>query len=276
VILGIFNAVSAISILFVTTIGLALIFGVMGVVNLAHGEFLVIGAYAGVLATSWGFSPWVSLLLAPLMLALLALLIEPVLIRYLYGKTMESILATWGLGIVLRQLIEIIFGKAHHQVPYPTTAGIAFQNVQFSYYRIIIMAMAVFLVVLIIWVQRKTSLGVVARAVIDNPSLASSLGINVNKVYRVTFALGAAITGLGGALVAPLVSAYPSMGLSFVADSFLAILAGGTGSLIGLVGSSFLLGTADSVISYLADPVWGGIVFILLAVTVMTLRKAEA
>lgn len=274
--LGILNAVSAVSILFVTTVGLALIFGVMGIVNLAHGEFLMIGAYVGFWCASQGLSPWISLLLAPVVLALLAIAIEPILIRFLYGKTMESILATWGLGIVLRQLVEIVFGKAHHQVPYPTNAGILLEDVQYPYYRIVIMAVAVLLAAALFWVTRKTNLGVITRAVMNNPSLASGLGINVNRVYKGAFALGSAITGLGGALVAPLVSAYPSMGLSFVADSFLAILAGGTGSLIGLVGSSSLLSTIDSVASYLVDPVFGSILFILVAVAVMTLKKSRA
>ena len=247
----------------------------MGVVNLAHGEFLMIGAYVSVVVASLGLSPWLSFLLAPLTLALLALTIEPILIRYLYGKTMESILATWGLGIVLRQLIELIFGKAHYQVPYPTNAGILLQGVQYSYHRIMIMGVAVLLAAAFFWVQRKTNLGVITRAVINNPSLAASLGVNVNRVYKGTFALGSALTGLGGALVAPLVSAYPSMGLGYVADSFLAILAGGTGSLIGLIGSSSVLGATDSVISYLVDPVFGSIVFVIVAVVVMTLRKAE-
>jgi urea transport system permease protein len=276
VILGILNAISIVSILFVTTVGLALIFGVMGVVNLAHGEFLMIGAYVGFWCASQGLSPWFSLLLAPLVLGLLAVVIEPILIRFLYGKTMESILATWGLGIILRQMVEIVFGKAIHQVPYPTNARILLEDVQYPVYRIVIMTVAVLLAAAFFWVQRKTNLGVNTRAVMNNPALASGLGINVNRVYWGAFALGSAITGLGGALVAPLVSAYPSMGLSFVASSFLAILAGGTGSLIGLVWSSSLLGTIDSVVSYLVDPVFGSILFILVAVAVMTLKKSRA
>jgi len=275
VLFGVLNAASAISILLVTTVGLAIIFGVMGVVNLAHGEFLMLGAYASVIVTSLGFSPWLSLLLAPLMVGLLAVMIEPVLIRYLYGKTMESILATWGLGIVLRQVVELIFGTRHHEAPYPTNAGFALQNVHYSYYRLFIMLVAVLLALALIWIQRKTDLGVITRAVMDNPSLASVLGINVKRVYLSAFAVGSAITGLGGALVAPLVSAFPAMGLSFVTDSFLVILAGGTGSLPGLIGSSALLGATDSIISYLSDPVMGGIVFVILAIVVMTLRSGR-
>lgn len=271
--LGTLNAISAISILFVTTIGLAIIFGVMGVVNLAHGEFLMLGAYASVIATSLGLSPWISLLLAPLIVGLIALIIEPVLIRYLYSKTMESILATWGLGIVIRQVVELIFGSRHHEAPYPTTAGFTLQNVHYSNYRLFIILVAVLLALVIYWIQRKTNLGVVTRAVMDNPSLASALGINVKRVYLTAFALGSAITGLGGALVAPLVSAFPAMGLGFVSDSFLAILAGGTGSLSGLVSSSTLLGATDSIISYLSDPVMGSIVFVILAVVIMTFRS---
>jgi urea transport system permease protein len=272
--LSILNALSAVSLLFVTTLGLAIIFGVMGVVNLAHGEFLMIGAYASVTAVGYGLSPLLSLLVGAVAVGLFALLIEPFLIRYLYGKTMESILATFGLGIVIRQLIELIFGKGYHEAPYPILGGIAISSsVEYSYYRIFVMFIAIALAIAVYLIQRKTNFGTITRAVMNNPTLAATLGINVKKVYRSAFALGSAITGLGGALVAPFVSANPSMGLGFVAPSFLTILAGTPGSLVGLVGSSALLGIVNSATSYLADPVLGGIVFVLLSVLIVTFKR---
>lgn len=274
--LSILNALSAVSILFVTTLGLAIIFGVLGVVNMAHGEFLMIGAYASVTATGMGLSPWLSLLVGAGIAGLFALLIEPFLIRHLYGKTMESILATFGLGIIIRQLIELIFGKGHHEAPYPVASGLALSpTVEYSYYRIIVMVIAAALAFALYLIQRRTNFGTITRAVMSNPSLAATLGVNVKRVYATAFALGSALTGLGGALVAPFVSAYPSMGLAFVTQSFLTILAGNPGSLPGLVGSSALLGTVNSVVSYLADPVTSGIVFVVLSVLIVTFRRSQ-
>lgn len=274
--LSILNALSAVSILFVTTLGLAIIFGVLGVVNMAHGEFLMIGAYASVTATGMGLSPWLSLLVGAGIAGLFALLIEPFLIRHLYGKTMESILATFGLGIIIRQLIELIFGKGHHEAPYPVAGGLALSpTVEYSYYRIIVMVIAAALAFALYLIQRRTNFGTITRAVMSNPSLAATLGVNVKRVYATAFALGSALTGLGGALVAPFVSAYPSMGLAFVTQSFLTILAGNPGSLPGLVGSSALLGTVNSVVSYLADPVTSGIVFVVLSVLIVTFRRSQ-
>lgn len=274
--LTILNALSAVAILFVTTIGLAIIFGVMGVVNLAHGEFLMIGAYASVVVVNLGLSPWLGLIAGAIAGGIFALIIEPFLIRYLYGKTMESILATWGLGIIIRQLVELIFGKGYHEVRYPITSGITLSTaVEYSYYRIFIMIVAVVIAAVLYFVQRRTNLGTITRAVMSNPTLASTLGTNVNQVYRTAFTLGCALTGFGGALIAPFVSAFPSMGLSYVTQSFLTILAGTPGSLTGLVASASLLGSVNSVVSYLADPVLGGIVFVLLSILIVTIKKTR-
>lgn len=270
------NASSTISILLVTTIGLGVIFGVLRIVNMAHGEFLALGGFTSVIVADIGLPAWLALPAAFATVGLLGLAIEPILIRHLYGRTMESILATWGLGIVLRQVIELVFGPGHHDAPLPIGVSVPIGDVQYSLYRIVIVVIAIGAVLTLAWIKRGTDLGIRTTAVMSNPELAGALGINVRRVYRLTFAFGAALTGLGGALVAPLVGVFPSMGLGFVADSFLAILAGGVGSLAGLVAASAVLGATDSIVSLVADPVAGFIAFVVLAVVIMTLRDRRA
>lgn len=271
--LGTLNVLSYVSIVFIAAIGLAVIFGVMGVVNLAHGEFIMLGAYVSYLVSSAGAPVALSFVAAPAAVGLLAWLLEPIFFRHLYGKIMESILATWGLSILLRQGIQLIFGHGYKSVPYPTNVSLDILGTHFSLYRIIVMAFAVFVAGLLWWVEKRTNLGTMARAVIGNAQLASALGINVNRVYAGTLVAGAALAGLAGAAVAPLTSAYPDMGLSFLTNSFFAVLVAGLGSLPGLVFASSALGGARELVAIFIDPVWGGVALVVSALFLVRLRK---
>ena len=142
-VLGTLNVLSAISLLFIAAIGLAVIFGVMGVVNLAHGEFIMMGAYASYLVTKMGYPVALAFIAAPVTVGLFALLLEPIFFRHIYRKVMESILATWGLSIALRQVFLLAFGSGYKSVPYPTDAAVNLLGTAFSLYRMLIMALAV-------------------------------------------------------------------------------------------------------------------------------------
>lgn len=273
-VLLVLNVISAIAILFMVAIGLAIIFGLMGVVNLAQGEFIMIGAFAAFITVQMGLSPWFSFIIAPLIAGIVGLITEQVLMRHLYGKIMESILATWGLGIVLRQVMEMIFGKGYKSVPMVLDQSITVFGTHYPIYRLFIVGVALALVFALFYLERKTDLGVTVRAVMQNPELSSSLGVNVNKVYRFSFVAGSALAGLAGALIAPLVTVFPSMGMNYVINAFLVVLAGGMGSLFGVVGSATLLGGSSEVISYVFDPVWGSISIVIITVIIMRFRKA--
>ena len=272
-ILGTLNVFSAVSFLFIAAIGLAVIFGVMGVVNLAHGEFIMIGAYTSYMISQAGLPSILSLVAAPIVVAVLALVLEPLFFRHLYGKMMESILATWGLSIVLRQLALLLFGGGYQSVPYITTGSITIADTQFSLFRTLVIALAVAIAITVLIIEKRTGFGTTARAVLANPTLASTLGININRVYAVTLAFGAALAGLAGAILAPETSAYPEMGLTYLADSFFAVLVGGLGSLPGLVFSSSILGTSDQIVAILVDPVWGSVTLVVVALILMRIRQ---
>ena len=183
-VLGTLNVLSAISLLFIAAIGLAVIFGVMGVVNLAHGEFIMMGAYASYLVTKMGYPVALAFIAAPVAVGLFALLLEPIFFRHIYGKVMESILATWGLSIALRQVFLLAFGSGYKSVPYPTDAAVNLLGTTFSLYRMLIMALAVLVWAGIMLVEHLTNLGAVARAVMNNAPLASALGVNTKPRLR--------------------------------------------------------------------------------------------
>jgi urea transport system permease protein len=273
VVLGALNVASFISLIFIAAIGLAVIFGVMGVVNLAHGEFIMLGAYVAYLVASTGLPAALALLVAPLAVGLLAGLLEPVFFRYLYGKLMESILATWGLSIVLRQAVQLLFGRGYQSVPYPTDVTVSVLGTSFSLYRILIILLAVAIALAVLWIEKRTNLGTVARAVMSNAALASALGINIKRVYVGTLVFGAALAGLAGAVVAPLTSAYPAMGLNFLTNSFFAVLVAGLGSLPGLAFSSSMLGATHEVVAILVDPVWGSVALVIVALVLVRARR---
>jgi urea transport system permease protein len=273
VVLGALNIVSFISLLFIAAIGLAIIFGVMGVVNLAHGEFIMMGAYVSYLVAHNGLPVTLSLLAAPITVGLFALLLEPIFFRHLYGKLMESILATWGLSIALRQGFLLVFGSGYKSCPYATDATVSVLGTDFSLYRLLVIALALLLCAAIALIERRTNLGTTVRAVMSNAPLASALGVNTNRIYAGTLAFGAALAGLAGAVMAPLTSAYPAMGLSFLTNSFFAVLVGGLGSLSGLVFAAVSLGGSDELTAILVDPVWGSVALVLVALVLVRLRR---
>jgi urea transport system permease protein len=272
VVLGILNVLSAVSLLFIAAVGLAVIFGVMGVVNLAHGEFIMLGAYASVIVVKLGLPVSVSLIVAPMVVGVIALLLEPIFFRFLYGRVMESILATWGLSIVLRQGAQLIFGGGYQSVPYPTDATIIVFTTQISFYRVLAIFLALVIGLGVLWIEKRTNLGTTARAVMSNASLASTLGVNIGRIYAGTLVFGAALAGLAGAFLAPLTSAYPSMGLSFLTNSFFAVLVGGLGSLPGLAFASGVLGSAQQIVAIFVDPVWGSVALVIVALILVRWR----
>jgi urea transport system permease protein len=270
-ILVILNILNSISLLFITSLGLAIVFGLMGVVNLAHGEFIMMGAYTVFVFSSFGLSPWVGIVLAPIVVGIFGLIVERLLIRKLYGSITKSILATFGLSIVISQAVEFIFGKGFKPIPEFMPQSVSILGTGFPLYRLLIIIIAIVLFLLLFFIQRKTNLGVTILAVIENPGLASSLGINTNRVYQGTFIVGSALAGLAGAILAPLVVVHANMGLDYIINTFLAVLVG-AGSLIGLAGSASLLGGSGSLVSYWSDAVWGSIIVIVLSIIFMKRR----
>jgi len=264
-----FNIVTAGSVFFAVSIGLLVVLSVMRVVNLAHGAFLTIGGYAAVVVSDHGWNPWLSLLLAPAAGFVLGLLTELVLVRRLYGRPLDTILATWGLAIVITQVISDRFGRSAHFVE-EAISGDPLQlfGAYYSPYRLFTVGIAVALGVALALVTRFTQLGTIARAVILNPELARALGIDTSRVNALTFAVGSALAAFAGAVIVPMSSVDPTMGTPWVITAFMVVLFAGL-SLPALGLSALALAAGQVLATYYIAPVVGNLVVIALPILLM-------
>lgn len=265
------DAVTTAAILFAVASGLMIILGVMKLINFAHGAFLTIGGYAALVVTQLGWNAWLAAPFAALVGLVLGVLIERVVIRPLYARPLDAILATWGLGIVIGQLITIGFGREVQFVQSPVSGAIPFLGQSYSLYRLLLVAIALALGGALAALLYFTRFGLTARAVIMNEDLARGLGIDSDKVRLVTFGLGAALASMAGALITPLLAVEPNMGLPWLVNSFMLVLVSGV-SILGLGLASLILGGAQVVVSTYLSPVIGGLTIVVLAAVILRIR----
>lgn len=267
----ILDIVTTAAILFTVATGLMIILGVMKLINFAHGAFLTIGGYAAYIATVAGWSPWAAIPFAAVVGLVLGLVVEYVIVRPLYARPLDAILATWGLGIIIGQLITIGFGREVQFVEPPISGAVEFLGLSYSTYRLLLVLVAVVIGAGLTGLLYFTRFGLNARAVIMNEDLARGLGIDSTKVRLATFGLGAALASVAGALITPLVSVDPNLGLPWLVNSFMLVLASGV-SIPGLMIVSLLLGGAQVVVSTYVSPIIGGLTIVVLAALILRLR----
>jgi urea transport system permease protein len=255
--------------LLLVTLGLVVIFGMMNVINMAHGEFFLIGAYVVVLTTGLGGSFWLGLVLSPLVLAAIGFALEWLVIRHIYQRFIDTILATWGISLALKQGITILFGPGSQSVLNPLPGTVGFFGIEYPVYRLFIMAMGLLLAAATYLVFFRTPIGLMARGVIANRAMAASLGINTRRMDWATFAFGAALAGFAGAVMSPIMSVDPQMGVGFLVPSFLAVLVGGVNSLLGAVLGSAVIGGATTGLSAFISQADTQILVFLLAMLVI-------
>ncbi len=255
--------------LLLVVLGLAIIFGLMNVINMAHGEFFLVGAYCVIAVQAAGGSFWLALVVAPVLLALIGLVIEELVIRHIYHRFIDTILATWGLSLAIKQAIIVIFGPTSQSVVNPIPDPVAILGVTYPSYRLFIMAVSVVMTCATFVVFYRTRLGLMMRGVIANRAMASSLGVNTRNMDRATFAFGAALAGLAGAVMAPIMSVDPQMGVGFLIPAFLSILVGGTGTLLGALLGSTVIAGANTVVASLWTQVAAQIAVFTLAIVII-------
>lgn len=261
----------AVASLVVISSGLAVIFGMMKVINLAHGEFMMLGAYAAIEAIRCGVNLWIAILVvAPCAVAIVGMVLERVVIRRLYGRMIDTMLATWGLSLLLIGIVTSIAGN--------TTAGIsaplgnfAIGSYSVSSYTLVIIAVAVVIGVALRGVLLHTSLGLIARGTMQNAQMADALGIAPGRVYSITFGVGAALSGLAGGLLAPMTGVVPTMGGAFVAKAFITVIGGGPAIVAGLVSSSALFGAINQIATFASTPVFGEVALLIGAIVMLRL-----
>jgi urea transport system permease protein len=259
----------AIASLALISAGLALVFGMMRVINLAHGEFVVMGGYATIVAVKQGVDVFFAMLVvAPVVVGVIGLIVERLIIRWLYGRMIDTMLATWGLSLLLIGLITSIFGNTITGVPNPL-GPVSIGSYQVGGYSLFIIGVAVVLMLVIYLILKFTRLGLIARGAMQNADVVSAMGYNPSRVYMVTFALGAAVSGLAGGVMAPLTGLLPTSGGQFIAKSFITVIAGGASVIAGTTAGSILFGTVSKVVEMLSTTVVGEIALLVVAVILL-------
>ena len=266
-----FDVITTAAVLYIVALGLLIVYGVLKIINLAHGAFLALGSYAAVIATWLGWNPWSALIIALAVGVAVGAVAEWRVLRRLYVRPLDTILATWGLNIIVVQGITLYFGREIHFAESAITQAVNIGGMTYSLYRLVLLVLAVALGMLVWLVMRRTQIGIVARAVIMNEELAQVLGINTRLVRFVTFCLGAGLASLAGALITPLVSVHPNLGVPWLINAFMLVLVAGV-SIGNLALAALFLGGAQVLVSAYGNPVLGSLTIVILAVIILRFR----
>jgi urea transport system permease protein len=265
------------SVLLLAAIGLAITFGVMGIINMAHGEMVMLGAYTtyvvqqAFISIAPGYLDWalpLSIPLAFLVAGLVGVAIERGIIRFLYGRPLETLLATWGVSLILQQAIRNYFGASNVQVSTPTfmSGSFEFAGLAITYGRLWIIIFTLVVFACLLAMLRLTPLGLQMRAVTQNRRMASSMGIPTARIDAMTFGLGSGIAGIAGVALSQIDNVAPNLGQSYIIDSFMVVVFGGVGNLWGTLVSAFALGIANKLLEPFAGAVLGKILILVLLI----------
>jgi urea transport system permease protein len=283
-----FRGLSLAAVLLVAALGLAITFGLMGVINMAHGEIIMVGAYSAYVTqnvfTKWfgasgrGFDCYFVAALAVAFVAAgcVGLILERGIIRFLYKRPLESLLATWGVSLVLQQIFRHVFGAANVQVNSPSWLSGSFivNDVLLGYNRLFVIGFAVFVVLLTYFLLTRTSLGLQIRAVMQNRSMASALGVRTDRVNMMTFAFGSGLAGMAGACLSQIGNVSPALGQYHIVDCFMIVVLGGVGSIIGTVSASLGVGVTNQILEPWLGSVLGKITVLAAIILFLQWRPA--
>jgi urea transport system permease protein len=275
------------SILLLVALGLAITYGAMGVINMAHGEMVMVGAYVTVLSGLYlGTNLLAAIPLAFIVTALLGLLIERVVVRKLYGRLLDTLLATWGIAILIQQAVRLEFGLSflgiHIQglgpglqnvtVPEFLQGVMSIGGAEINRYRAFIIIVTAILAVVTWFIIYRTSIGTQVRAIIRNPKMAAACGIDVTRVNALTFAFGSGLAGVAGVMMSGFKTVFPDMGTSMVVDGFLVVVMGGVGSLLGSVLSAGILGEINGIVAAATNDILARAVVFGVVIAIIVLK----
>jgi len=269
------NGISFGALLFILAAGLSLIFGMMDVVNLAHGAFYMLGAYIALSLVRLTGSFWAALVLVPLALGLIGLVIEPLLLRRLRGRHLEQVLITIGVALVITDFIRLRddwgWGGAVRSLPFPPglDRSIAIFGNDYPVYRLFVIAFATVLAIVLSLVYRRTRLGALIRAGVGDAQMLSALGVNIDRVFALTFAFGAALAGLAGVVAAPVFGLQPGMDVDALINSLIVVVVGGLGTFGGAVAGSVVVGPADTFGKVLVPQFALALIFAIMALVLL-------
>jgi urea transport system permease protein len=270
------------SVLLLAAVGLAITFGQMGVINMAHGEMVMIGAYTTFVVQElirtrapglFDASLFIAIPLAFVIAGAIGVAIERSIIRFLYGRPLETLLATWGLSLILQQAVRSVFGPSNREVGTPSWMSGAFElgGLSLTYNRVVIVLFSLAVFAALLLVLRRTSLGLQVRAVTQNRSMAASMGIRTDRIDALTFGLGSGVAGIAGVALSQIDNVSPNLGQSYIIDSFMVVVFGGVGNLWGTLVGALSLGVANKFLEPYAGAVLGKI--ILLVAIILFIQK---
>jgi len=254
-------------------LGLTVIFGLLGVMNFAHGELYMLGAYAGIVAIGVTQSFWVALIVAPLLVGLLGVVIELTTLRPLYRREpLYGLILTFGLALVFREGARQIWSGDMRRVLEPVTGSVNVLGMTYPKYRLFLLVFATIVLVAVWLFFTRTRAGILVRAAVQDAEMLDGLGVNVPRVFTLTFAGSAALAALAGLLLAPIFTVYPQMGVEVILLAFIVVILGGLGSLRGTLVAALVVGVSDGVISVMFSPTLAKIVATLLVALVLAVR----
>lgn len=282
----VFIGLSLASVLLLVALGLAITYGAMGVINMAHGEMVMLGAYTTVLTRIYLHLDLLAAIpLAFIVTALVGYAIERVVVRRLYGRLLDTLLATWGVAILIQQAVRLELGVSFFglhitglgpglqnvAVPPELTGALTLGDIQVNAFRAFIIVVTLLLALLTWLLMYRTSIGIQVRAIMRNPRMAAACGIDVDRVNALTFAYGSGLAGIAGVMVSGFKTVFPDMGTPMVVDAFLVVVVGGVGSLVGSILSAGLLGQLNGITAFLSnDIIARAVVFAFVIAVIMT------
>ena len=257
--------------LLLSALGLIVILGMMNIINLAHGELMMLGAYTATIVVQRGVPFALAVPLAFLVVALFGIILERLVVRRFYGRELGALVVTWGISLILSQGTLLLLGPFMPSIQIPG-GSVAVGQYSFSDYWLILIALTAAIVAVLWWVYNRTHFGLQARATMQNAAMARALGVNTDRVYMLTFGLGAGLAGVSGALLAPTTSIAPFMGQQFVAPAFITVVVGGATNVItGALGSSLILSLVRTPVGFLFGAFLGLVALLLAALIIIRL-----
>ena len=257
--------------LLLSALGLIVILGMMNIINLAHGELMMLGAYTATITVQRGVPFALAVPLAFLVVALFGIVLERLVVRRFYGRELGALVVTWGVSLILSQGTLLLLGPFMPSIQIPG-GSVAVGQYSFSDYWLILIALTTAIVAVLWWVYNRTHFGLQARATMQNAAMARALGVDTGRVYMLTFGLGAGLAGLSGALLAPTTSIAPFMGQQFVAPAFITVVVGGATNVItGALGSSLILSLVRTPVGFLFGAFLGLVALLLAALIIIRL-----
>ena len=276
-----FDILAFSSIMVLVVAGLAVIASMMGIFNLGHGEFVLLGAYTVYLFREWGLPVWCGMLVAPFVVAALGLVIEALIIRRLYVAPIIAMLATYAIGLIIREIVRGLIGGQYYAIDEPITGSFVVGNLSFSIWRAVIIVVTVVVMAGCYLFLTRSSFGLQIRGALENPALARASGVSTTRLYAFTFAFGAALAGLAGAIMVPLFSLSADLGVRFLVQAFLSVMLGGVGTFEGPVVGSAIMGAMVPGFQWLREipfvvdyvsPVFAEVLVFVTALTIVKLR----